>query len=275
MAHVDRRPKSQLTSTPRAPKTDQSRQRPRGLGRSYVSCGHVGGVTTTSMEWFDFEQIYNGTGDTSTLEWVDQRVQCKGQTPNNVIAEVAPRTPNTVPTTDVGTMTAIDDFPFIQAKLYEPTAVTDIAVVTRSYEESFMTARGPPCANALECECMKAFADKERFIMRQFTLPSGEKLDTCILCLRMETLRLFIDARANSVIPQRTIQPYRNIVGVKGEYDIDDCISMEGELFHGVVDPFIFYTREHYRSIVYDGVRRVVQDMEDFRDGVHRGSRTP
>ena len=108
--------------------------------------------------------------------------------------------------------------------------------------------------------------------MRQFTLPSGVSLDTCVLCTRMETLRLFIDARANAVIPQRMIQPYRNIVGTKGEYDIDDCISMEGELFHGVMDPYIFYTREHYRSVRYDGVRRVVQDMEDFRDGVHRDS---
>lgn len=233
------------------------------------------------MEWFDFEQIYNGTGDASTLEWVDQRVQCKGQTPNNVIAEVAPYTNSSggglqtseVTSVDMGTMTAVDDFPFIQAKLYEPTAVTDIPVVTRAYEESFMTAKGPPCANAHLCECMQAFKDKERFIMRQFTLPNGDALDTCILCTRMKTLQLFIDARANAVIPQRTIQPYRNIVGVKGEYDIDDCISTEGELFHGVIDPFIFYTREHYRSIVYDGVRRVVQDMEDFRDGVHRGSR--
>jgi hypothetical protein len=230
------------------------------------------------MEWFDFEQIYNGTSDTSTLEWVDQRVQCKGETPNNVIAEVAPRRPFGAVEIDggggvsVGTMTVVDDFPFIQSKLYEPTVVTETEVVTRAYEESYMTANGPPCANAQNCECMQAFEGKERFIMRQFTLPSGVSLDTCVLCTRMETLRLFIDARANAVIPQRTIQPYRNIVGTKGEYDIDDCISMEGELFHGVLDPFIFYTREHYRSVRYDGVRRVVQDMEDFRDGVHRDS---
>ena len=39
------------------------------------------------MEWFDFEQIYNGTRERSSLTWVDERVQCKSNTPNNVISE--------------------------------------------------------------------------------------------------------------------------------------------------------------------------------------------
>ena len=229
------------------------------------------------MEWFDFEQIYNGTRERSSLMWVDERVQCKSNTPNNVISE------SYVPTGAVkmgvgvstGTMTHVDDFPFMQSKLYSPTHITEIPVVSRAYEESFMVEAGGerPCARGEHCECMRAFAVKDRFIMRAFELPDGTSFDTCVLCTRMETLRLFIDARANAVVPARTVQPYRNIVGVVGEYDIKDCIMMDGQLFYGVLDPFVLYSRAHYRSVLYDGDRRVVQDFADFRDGASPSAR--
>ena len=229
------------------------------------------------MEWFDFDQIYNEIHKDSKLLWVDERIQCKGETPNNVIAEsYVPTAPISCSTATVGTMTHVDDFPFMQAKLYEPTHVTDIPIVSRAYEESYMVEAGlnDACARGEDCECMRAFSDRDRFIMRAFTLPDGTPLDTCVLCTRMETLRLFIDARANAVIPARVVQPYRNIVGVAGEYAITDCMLMDGELFYGVMDPFVFYSRAHYRSVIYDGQRRVVQDMVDFRTRVSPNART-
>ena len=41
-----------------------------------------------------------------------------------------------------------DDFPFMQSKLYAPTHITEIPVVSRAYEESYMVeaAGGRPCA---------------------------------------------------------------------------------------------------------------------------------
>lgn len=215
------------------------------------------------MDWWDFDQVYNETSASNTLAWVSKRVGCS-DAPDNVLREsytrVAPRA--NVSTADACTMTHVEDFPFIKDKLFQPTATTSIPVMSRREEEVQMVVGEPACSRGEHCECMKMFSADKRFIMKAMEI-NGEQTDLCVLCTRMEVLRLYIHARANAIIPSRMIQPYRNIVGVKGEYDMKDCIGIGP----GIRDPFIFYARAHYRSVLYDGELRVIQDMSDFRQG--------
>ena len=217
------------------------------------------------MDWFDFDQVYNDADASTTVAWVNKRVGCS-ELPDNVLHESYIPVSSSVCKVDASTMTHVEDFPFIQDKLYEPTEAFDIPVMSRKQEEDQMVKGGLfPCSRGVHCECMRMFPPDERFIMKAMKI-GEDQTDLCVLCTRMEVLRLFIHARANAVIPARVLQPYRNIVGVEGEYDMNDCIT----LGHGVREPFIFYTRAHYRSVFYDGERRVVQDMQDFRHGALR-----
>jgi hypothetical protein len=166
-------------------------------------------------------------------------------------------------------MTHVEDFPFVSEKLFEPTAAYDTPVLSRADEEEQMVCAESieeGCSLGHECECMKMFPQHERFVMKRMTI-HGTLTDLCVLCTRLEVLRMYLNARSNGIIPKRSIQPYRNIVGVLGEYDMRDCIKCDDTSFSGVREPFIVYSRDHYRSVVYDGVRRVVQDLTDFREG--------
>ena len=223
------------------------------------------------MEWFDFDRIYNQTSSGSGLACVDERVSSESQ-PCNVAREVyvpVAREGAPSPVREMSTMTHVDDFPFVMEKLFSHAEVTETPVVSRAEEEAYMVRAKSVedgCVHAHNCECMRMFSGEERFVMKRLVV-AGERSDLCVLCTRMEVLRLYLDARANGIIPKRPLQPYRNIVGVVGEYDPKDCIDCESVEFSGVSEPFIMYSRAHYRSVLYDGERRVVQDLTDFRRG--------
>ena len=130
---------------------------------------------------------------------------------------------------------------------------TDIPIITRAYEESFL--REPmtgerKCIMGTSCEAM--VIDKSKpFIAVEFQLP-GKMTETpqmCVLCSRKHTQKLFYDYlyRATPSSCTGVIQRYGVICDAPGEYNKDVCIIMPP---HGPVHcmpyPSVSYQRNHF-----------------------------
>lgn len=130
------------------------------------------------MEWFDFDRIYNQTSTSSGLASVDERVSCESE-PCNVAREAyvpVGRGGAPSPVREMGTMTHVDDFPFVMAKLFSHAEVTDTPVVSRAEEEAHMVraeSAEDGCSHAHNCECMRMFSEEERFVMKRFVVGGG------------------------------------------------------------------------------------------------------
>ena len=181
-------------------------------------------------------------------------------------------------------VTNIEDFPFLEDLKYvsltsEP---RHAQVVSRAHEEAYMVeARGiDACSRSSCCECYLMFG----YTMRKFVTPDEEESGLCVLCIRIGVLQLYLDARANAVIPTRAIQPYRNMVGVEGEYSSADCICAHlretpqraSDAGDHIIEPFVMHVRSKYDSIKVNGEWRVIQSgygtskkpfYVDFRNG--------
>ena len=130
---------------------------------------------------------------------------------------------------------------------------TDIPIITRSYEESFM--REPmtgerKCIMGTSCEAM--LIDKTKpFIAVEFQIP-GKATETpqmCVLCSRKHTQRLFYDFlyRATPASCTGVIQRYGVLCDMPGEYRKEACLIMPP---HGPVHcmpyPSVAYQRSHF-----------------------------
>ena len=214
-------------------------------------------IDSEVLEWNDFDEIYNTK--------ISHRVPPSnggGRDVSNRKLESAE---------DVCLISTIDDFPFVRNILYN--AVTSklrrSPVVSKSYEEAFMVEGSGhnACKNTINCECFKMFG----YVMRRFQIPSDASdasdkrasindCKLCVLCIRNSVLALYLDYRSKSMIPTRSIQPYRNIIGVRGEYTVTDCIQLEDDNKGGhLIEPFVLHVRTKYDSRVIDGVQRVFQ----------------
>ena len=204
--------------------------------------------SSESHAWCELDEIYNQKQFVSTSEG-------GGSAENIHCSKLA--------STRVSNICHIDDFPFIRSALYTKitSGPTLVPVVNRSYEEAHMVecvGHDDACQNGVECECFRLFG----FIMTRFIVPSCEHSTVCILCHRINVLQLFLDTRAAGVIPTRSIQPYRNIIGAKHEYDIEDCICMgSGSLRSSgpIIEPFVLHARHKYSAIQTSGGYKVLQ----------------
>ena len=152
----------------------------------------------------------------------------------------------------------------------------NVEAVTRKYEEDFL--REPvgserPCLMKSNCEGLQISSARDRaFILREFLLPSEMKeyektgkykteQRLCLMCRRKELARAFINIRADgmSMKLDSTLQDYRNIVDVKGEYCLKDCILSSRHTFEGLLDPVVLHIRSAYRLKEIDGVRHYEQ----------------
>jgi hypothetical protein len=133
------------------------------------------------------------------------------------------------------------------------TMTTEVPVVTRVYEESFMRepmAGERKCVMGTSCETM--MIDKSKpFIAVEFQLP-GKPSDTpqmCVLCSRKHTQRLYYDFlyRATPASCTGVIQRYGVLCDIPGEYRKDVCLVMPP---HGPVHcmpyPSVAYQRCHF-----------------------------
>ena len=150
---------------------------------------------------------------------------------------------------------------------------SDVPVVSRVYEESFMRepAKGErACAAGELCECN--FIDPcAPFTCAEFLLPGEEYPKTaqlCVLCSRKVTQKLFYDILFTGKEAYGVIQRYGNICGVPGEY-ARECVLVcpPNAPLHCMPLPMMSHQRNKYRVRISNGVKCLDQVRvrhEDF-----------
>ena len=183
------------------------------------------------------------------------------------------------------------DFPFIRDMLQESpvdslhpcgTTVREkkmrafVAVVPRAYEESYLRealAGERSCVCGPLCEGLKIYCmGGTPFVLREFLLPQEEadarasqKLPTerrlCVLCKRTEIQKAFYNIKMDGMAVKADVllSDYRNLVGVPGEYCIEDTIVTSSHKYEGLLDPVVLHTRDLYKIVTVDGVRHLKQ----------------
>ena len=102
-------------------------------------------------------------------------------------------------------------------------------------------------------------------MLREFIYPSTELQDTqglCLLCRRYEISYAYYkyetgngEASTNSFV---RISDHYNLVGIKGEYDVRDCI-VSSKACSGLPLPVVLHSRTAYSSYSKDGVKHLAQ----------------
>lgn len=172
-----------------------------------------------------------------------------------------------------------------------------VEVVHRKYEDEYLREPIAPeraCVNGAACQGMHVCAaENARFVLREFMLPSQdrqyretglfpEEVGLCLMCRRAEIARALINIKADGmgVKEDYVIQDFRNIVGVEGEYDLDDCIMSSSNMYQGLLDPVVLHMKNAYRLKIRENVRyfeqwRMKFPGKDPRFLAAGGRRTP
>lgn len=149
-------------------------------------------------------------------------------------------------------------------------------VVCRAYEERYLRE---PTGNERKCAlddgCQGLQLDHARdsgFILREFLLPSQEEVwkrtgqlpadrQLCLMCKRAEILRAYVNIRADNmgVREQATLQDFRNLVNMPGEYMLEDCICSLPHIYQGLLDPVVKHKKNAYRVRTINGLRHYEQ----------------
>lgn len=147
--------------------------------------------------------------------------------------------------------------------------------VTRQYEESFMcepTGDQRMCCMEEACEGMCIPQSPEKFVLREFLLPSQQKMyeetkrypiqrAPCIMCKRLQIARLVVSARAagTGMKDDCLVQDYYNFVNIPGEYRLEDCLLSKRTVWEGVVSPVVLHVRNAYKYVLKDGKKTFTQ----------------
>tara|TARA_B100000963_G_scaffold360203_1_gene390214 strand:+ start:12234 stop:13001 length:768 start_codon:yes stop_codon:yes gene_type:complete len=149
------------------------------------------------------------------------------------------------------------------------TTAPEIVCCPRAYEEAFL--REPigserQCVNNSECQGLRIMGSTG-FVLREFILPNApipapnDPRTLCIMCRRFEIARMFFlnESRREPICKNVVISPYYNIIGVDGEYCVEDCIVSEGK-YTGLSLPVVLQVRSAYKQCTINGVRGFTQD---------------
>jgi len=165
--------------------------------------------------------------------------------------------------------TVIDDLIAQHAKSLESatTQAQPLHCCPRAYEEQFLrepTGSERLCARGKDCEGLK-LDTPDAFMLREFLYPNTEPQDTrslCLLCRRYEISYAYYkyetgnsDAAPNTSV---CISDHYNLVGVKGEYDVRDCI-VSSSACSGLPLPVVLHSRTAYTVYSKDGVKHLAQ----------------
>lgn len=150
-----------------------------------------------------------------------------------------------------------------------------IEPVSRKYEESFMcepTGDQRACCMEEACEGKYIPQSPEKFVLREFLLPSQSKLyeetrrypiqrSPCILCKRLQIARLVVSARAagTGMKEDCLVQDYYNFVNIPGEYDLKDCLLSKRTVWEGLVSPVVLHIRNAYKFQLVNGKKTYTQ----------------
>ena len=164
-------------------------------------------------------------------------------------------------------------------------------VVERQYEETFLrepinNERG--CALGDDCEGFKVIDSNMAnagFVLREFLLPSQMQVfkssgtwptepSLCLMCKRAEIAKAYYNIKADGMCVKSdvTLQDYQNLVGIKGEYRIQDCILSSSHSYQGLLFPIVQHSRTAYKLKTMGGINYYVQwnyptpiEDQDFR----------
>ena len=144
--------------------------------------------------------------------------------------------------------------------------------VTRNYEAEYL--REPKgnerqCLMGDKCEGLNISQAKDRvFVLREFLLPSEQEqyektgkypseIRLCLMCKRVEIMRAFFNIKADGmgIKEDCILQDYRNLVNIKGEYRLADCIVSSRHTYEGLTDPIVLHVRSAYKLIEKDNLR--------------------
>ena len=137
----------------------------------------------------------------------------------------------------------------------------------RAYEETFLrepTGSERLCCRGKDCEGLLLDVANP-FILREFLYPHCEPQDAqalCLLCRRYEiSYAYYKHETGNGEPPPHSfvrISDHYNLVGVKGEYDVRDCI-VSSKACSGLPLPVVLHSRTAYSSYSKDGVKHLAQ----------------
>lgn len=163
-----------------------------------------------------------------------------------------------------------------------------IEPVTRKYEETFMAepvGDQRQCAMEEACEGRFIPQSPEKFILREFLLPSQLKLyeetkrypiqrSPCILCKRLQIARMVVSARAagTGMKDDCLVQDYYNFVNIPGEYDLKDCLLSKRTVWEGLVSPVVLHVRNAYKFELKNGKKTYTQWRMPFLTHLPRSS---
>ena len=246
----------------------------------------------SNCNWHVFENVYPGTIE-KTLKVADEVLRADLVFEKSAADEhrIAQRAQLAHEKTKSSEEISPYDFPFIREMLQEspvdslhpsglPVHVKKmracIEVVPRAYEEAYM--REPlknerRCACGEHCEGLKIYCmGGTPFVLREFLLPQAaeearksEKLPEerrlCVLCKRTEIQKAFYNIKMDGMAVKSGVllSDYRNIVGIPGEYCIEDTIVTSSHKYEGLLDPVVLHTRDLYKIVIMDGVRYLKQ----------------
>lgn len=150
----------------------------------------------------------------------------------------------------------------------DETKKVELVCCPRAYEEAFL--REPirserQCANNADCQGLSIMGSTG-FVLREFILPGqpqpapNDPRTLCVMCRRLEIARMFFlnESRREPLCENVVVSPYYNIVGVEGEYCIEDCIVSEGK-YTGLCLPVVLQVRSAYKQCTINGVRGYTQ----------------
>lgn len=121
------------------------------------------------------------------------------------------------------------------------------------------------CRFGDKCE---GFNLQNGFALREFLLPGQEvtaERRPCILCYRKMISTAFYTSLANSPNDLGTqhvpLSPFYNLVGIPGEYTLDDMLCAAGLQSSALPLPCVKHMRSAYDVVRQNGVRRVQQTL--------------
>ena len=158
-----------------------------------------------------------------------------------------------------------------------------VAIVNRAWEEKFLHEPKPferPCVNSFNNSCFasKLVSDK-RLTLCEFYFPGEtQKTDTtdlrpCLLCLRAEAFRSFVQVRCSQceINENLIFQRIGNIVNQRGEYCVESCFVSSTSRYEGVVHPIVLPCVKDYRVVKIDGLLHV-QQLHPKPEDISKGS---
>ena len=159
----------------------------------------------------------------------------------------------------------------------------DVCIVTRAWEEAFLheaTGCERPCANRASRTCFASLISHNGVLDPSFALCEfytepeykaikaaswiwPDTLRPCILCLRNIIYRHLYNVRCNdgNVLSSVNFAPIGNLVGIAGEYCIENVFVSRPDIHEGVYIPVVIPCVADYDILQANGVRAVIQRL--------------